>query len=141
MSASDSRQQKSLAKPANFRNKEPKTMDKLRIGQVITLAVCWQTAEVTAAASAEGGNTFRLPSVPLVACDPYFSIWSPADALTDADTVHWTGKLHRLTSYIAIDHKGFRVMGKESPDEPALPQTNIEVLPTRSIYTFEGEGI
>jgi len=32
-------------------------------------------------------------------------------------------------------------MGKESPDEPALPQTNIEVLPTRSIYTFEGEGI
>ncbi len=59
-----------------------------------------------------------LPRCPLVACDPYFSIWSPADKLTDADTVHWTGKPHRLRSVVRIDGKEFRVMGAGAPPSP-----------------------
>ena len=86
-------------------------------------------------------ETFRPPAVPLVACDPYFSIWSPANKLTDADTTHWTGKVRQLTSLVKIDGKNFRVMGTEPADLPALPQSSLEVLPTRTIYAFEGDGV
>lgn len=91
--------------------------------------------------AAEPLPPLRPPSVPLVACDPYFSIWSPGDALTDADTTHWTGKPHRLSAVARIDGREFRVMGREPASLPVLPQTSLEVTPTRSIYTFAGEGV
>ncbi len=83
----------------------------------------------------------RPPAVPLVACDPYFSIWSQGDRLTDVDTTHWTGKPQRLTSMVRIDGKAYRVMGKEPASVPAMEQKSLTVLPTRSIYTFEGAGV
>src|SRR5437899_3946713 len=105
----------------------------------IRFLACAIASAVSLAALADTG--FRPPAVPLVACDPYFSIWSPADKLNDADTVHWTRKPHRLTSLARIDGKPFRLMGREPGSAAALPQTGLEVLPTRTIYTFEGQGL
>ena len=88
-----------------------------------------------------GAENLRPPAVPVVACDPYFSLWSPADKLTDAATVHWTGTVRRMTGLVRIDGENFRVMGLDPANIPALPQIKLEVLPTRTIYTFEGAGV
>lgn len=88
-----------------------------------------------------GENDLIPPSTPLVACDPYFSVWSPADNLTDVETTHWTGKTQPLTSVVHIDGKPFRVIGATPENVPALEQKSLTVWPTRTIYQFEGAGI
>src|SRR6059058_2539192 len=93
------------------------------------------------ALGAEKGAPLRPPAVPLVACDPYFSIWSQADRLTDVDTTHWTGKPHRLSSVVRIDGKPYRVLGGDRSLGVALKQTGVTVLPTRTIATFDDAGI
>jgi hypothetical protein len=84
---------------------------------------------------------FRPPSVPLVTFDPYLSIWSAADHLTDRRTQHWTAYPHSLVSLIRVDGLSYRLMGSEPETVPALPQTGLQVTPTRSIYEFENDGI
>src|SRR5881227_3636721 len=84
---------------------------------------------------------FRPPAVPLVTCDPYFSVWSFNDRLTDADARHWTGKPHTLASLVRINGKTYRLAGAQPADVPTLEQTGLEVLPTRTIYTFAGDGV
>ena len=63
---------------------------------------------------------FRPPAVPLVTFDPYLSIWSEADKLTDKNTQHWTHREHSLVSLIRIDGKAYRLMGADPANVPAL---------------------
>ena len=84
----------------------------------------------------------RPPAVPLIAHDPYFSIWSNTDKLTDGMPVHWTGKPNSISASVRIDGRVYRVMGREQrQNTPALDQTRLDVLPTRTIYEFSGAGV
>ena len=88
-----------------------------------------------------GAQAFRPPAVPLVTFDPYLSIWSGADRLTDRNTQHWTKHEHSLVSLIRVDGQAFRLMGNDPTNMPPLPQVNLTVTPTRSIYEFEGAQV
>jgi hypothetical protein len=92
------------------------------------------------AAVAQEPVSARTPATPLVLHDPYFSVWSFNDELTDGPTRHWTGTSQQMSGLVRIDGKAFRFMGNDR-ELPALKQISRAIWPTRTIYDFEDAGI
>lgn len=86
-------------------------------------------------------RAFRPPAIPLVACDPYFSIWSVTDHPADSWPKHWTGTTQAMCSMARIDGKPFRLLGSSPADAPKMTLKGSEITPTRTIYSFEDAGI
>src|SRR5690348_7390821 len=91
---------------------------------------------VPAAQAQEDRDAFRPRAIPLVTHDPYFSVWSMSDRLTDEWTKHWTGTVNAMCGLIRIDDKPYRFMAPKQIEAPAMTQRSVEVLPTRTIYQF-----
>src|SRR5215471_1109051 len=86
----------------------------------------------------------RLPAAPLITHDPYFSIWSMSDTLTAVPTKHWTGAENPLSGLIRIDDVTLQFMGANLRAEPpvqAMKQTGFTLTPTRTMYSFEANGM
>lgn len=84
---------------------------------------------------------FRPPAVPLVAVDPYFSIWSFANHLTYDTTRHWTGDPLPIRSLIRVDGQTYRLMGRDPAMAEPAQQTGLNVYPTRTVYKFEAGAV
>ena len=95
---------------------------------------------VIACAQQETG--LRPPAVPLVTHDPYFSVWSFSDHLANEGTRHWTGAFNGMAGMVRIDGKPYRFMGQSrSSLPPPMKQVSLQVLPTRTLYQFEADGV
>ncbi len=83
---------------------------------------------------------FRPPAVPLIVHDPYFSVWSFNDRLTDSFPRHWTGAGQGMCGMLRIDGRAYRFVGNYSAAAP-MEQIAREVWPTRTVYRFAAAGV
>ncbi|MCR5851535.1 MAG: DUF4965 domain-containing protein [Bacteroidaceae bacterium] len=58
-------------------------------------------------------TALRLPSVPLLVNDPYFSFWSPYDHLYDGTTKHWDNQQKAMDGLLRVDGQVYRFMGTQ----------------------------
>ena len=78
-------------------------------------------------------TALRLPSVPLILSDPYFSVWSPCDALNEGNTKHWTNDDKPLEGLLRVDGTVYRWMGSAQRE---LMET---VVPMADEKAWEGQ--
>lgn len=89
-------------------------------------------------------SAFRPPAVPLVTLDPFLSIWSFTNKLNEGATRHWTGSAQHFYGFARIDGQSYSFCDHNKAEPHGLGmmiQTQLDVLPTRTLYTFEAGGI
>ena len=85
--------------------------------------------------------------MPLVVNDPYFSLWSMADHLTDNPTKHWSEAAQPFVGLIRIDGQVKRWMGTlprgyvPMPKIDAMEQVSLQTTPLHTRYAFAAAGI
>ncbi len=121
-----------MAAPKFFREEGVDPMKTISMKLALRLVPSLLLAGLAAAPAQQ-----RPPAVPLIAHDPYFSVWSMADKLTDQNTKHWTGHEQPIYGLARIDGKTWRFMGENPRELPAMEQTSLQVTPTHTIYQFQ----
>lgn len=81
----------------------------------------------------------RVPAIPLIANDPYFSVWMPADLPTQANSMHWGGAPKWIRGHAVIDGVQYRFLGKNGIR--IMKTTGVRVTPTRTIFEYEAAGV
>jgi len=84
-------------------------------------------------------NIARLPALPLLASDPYLSIWMPADTLTQTDSCHWSGPSKPIRGSLTVDGAAYRFLGTGAEAEAEL--TSLTVSATATRFTSQAGGV
>lgn len=85
---------------------------------------------------------FRPAAVPLVTVDPFFSIWSGADAFYGDCTRHWSGKPCPLLAGLYVDNRFYTLNAVNldfNQTKGKITQTDLNVTPLSTTYKFENE--
>ncbi len=80
----------------------------------------------------------RLPAIPLLASDPYCSIWMPADTMTQTDACHWSGPAKPIRGVMTVDGAACRFLGAGPEPEAALAELTVTATRTRFVSEFAG---
>ncbi|MFN8345606.1 MAG: DUF4965 domain-containing protein [Spirosomataceae bacterium] len=83
-----------------------------------------------------GAQNLRLPAYPLITHDPYFSVWSEADRLTDVATTHWTSKPQSMEGIVRVDGRAYQFLGATPIHYQSVLSTG-EDTEVSVKYTFE----
>lgn len=81
----------------------------------------------------------RMPAIPLITVDPYFSVWSDSDELNKKFPVHWTGSRNAILGTVNVDGETYRFLGDGK--QKTLNQIAVDADALSTAYTFEGAGI
>jgi len=86
---------------------------------------------------------FRPAAAPLITVDPFLSIWSCDDALYGGPTEHWCGRPCPILAGIYVDN-AFHAIAAADENGKVLRsrvyQTDLEITPLSTIYTFDNEA-
>ena len=88
-------------------------------------------------------TSLRLPAVPILMNDTYFSIWSPFDKLNDGPTFHWTETDKPIDGLLRVDGKTYRFMGSERQyvlGDALLPMADTEAWTGRVNYEVQSDN-
>lgn len=86
-------------------------MKKLLLSAACLLASLTMTAQDATVFAPYKATNLRLPAVPILLNDPYFSIWSPYNKLNEGNTCHWTSAEKPFNGFIRVDGTLYRFMG------------------------------
>ena len=82
-------------------------------------------------------TALRLPAVPLITNDPYFTLWSPYDHLHDGNITHWSPRQKPLEGLLRVDGQVYRFMGTPAKKLLDVVAPNAEDAEWEGRYTTD----
>ena len=83
----------------------------------------------------------RLPAIPLITHDPYFSLWDSGKHPAADNVRHWTGVEKPLCGTVTIDGVTVRFLGRGGRHSMRCVSTEITPLSTKYVYEDLGVGL
>ena len=80
----------------------------------------------------------RMPAVPLITVDPYFSVWS-ANKINTRYPMHWTGSRNAILGIVTVDGTDFRFLGNCYGTE--IPQISVDIDAFSTTAVFKNDII